>query len=145
MAEEKTKKNYVFLHNPKTGGETIDILLDLQKDHRKAYERKKEINQNYSFVFVRHPVTRLVSWYYHLLKHRYIDQIENNQLNNKSLSYNILKKGGKKNKMGPNFHRILAENKNLNDWIQIMIKNSDKYSKRNDGAGGPLSFQYSYV
>ena len=54
----------------------------------------------YSFVFVRHPVTRIISWYNHLLKHLYL---ETNELNDKSESYKYLKNNYK---IGHDKHRL---------------------------------------
>tara|TARA_B100001996_G_C18636929_1_gene584043 strand:- start:1204 stop:1542 length:339 start_codon:yes stop_codon:yes gene_type:complete len=101
---------YIFIHNPKTGGDTITALLNIEKTHTPIYLRKNEILNKYSFVFVRHPVTRMISWYNHLLKHLYFEDLETNELNDKSESYKCLKNNCK---MGPDKHRILAENNNI--------------------------------
>jgi len=131
--------DYVFIHNPKTGGDTITALLDIKKTHKHIYLRKAEILNKYSFVFVRHPVTRIISWYNHLLKHLYFKDLETNELNDKSDSYKSLKNNCK---MGPDKHRILAENNNINDWIKKMFLDINKYK---DPDWGPLSLQYKYV
>jgi len=130
---------YVFIHNPKTGGDTITALLNIEKTHTYIYLRKDEILNKYSFVFVRHPVTRIISWYNHLLKHLYFKDLETNELNDKSESYKCLKNNYK---MGPDKHRILAENNNINDWIKILLLNIDEYK---DPDWGPLSLQCNYV
>lgn len=114
--------DYVFIHNPKTGGDTITALLNIEKTHKHIYLRKDKILNKYSFVFVRHPVTRMISWYNHLLKHLYFNNLETNELNDRSESYKCLKKNCK---MGPDKHRILAENNDINDWIK---NNVFKYS-----------------
>lgn len=45
--------------------------------------------------------------------------------------------------MGPDKHRILAENNNnINDWIKILLLNIDEYK---DPDWGPLSLQCNYV
>jgi len=112
-----TNKLYVFIHNPKTGGDTITALLNVNKINL----RKDEILNTYSFVFVRHPVTRIISWYNHL----YFEDLETNELNDRSESYKCLKNNYK---MGPDKHRILAENNNINDWIKkMLLSNIDKY------------------
>ena len=129
---------YIFIHNPKTGGETIEILLNILKDHTFVYLRKNEIKDKYSFTFVRHPISRIVSWYNHLRKHLYFKDIETNELNDKSECYRFLKM---KVKLGPEKHRILAENNDINNWIKIMFSNINEYNE----PGGPLSFQYKYV
>ena len=134
-----TNKLYVFIHNPKTGGDTITALLNIEKTHTYINLRKDEILNKYSFVFVRHPVTRMISWYNHLLKHLYFKDLETNELNNKSESYKCLKNNYK---MGPDKHRILAENNNINDWIKKMFLNIDEYK---DPDWGPLSLQCNYV
>jgi hypothetical protein len=126
--------DYVFIHNPKTGGDTITALLNIRKTHTYIYLRKDEILNKYSFVFVRHPVTRIISWYNHLLKHLYFKDLETNELNDKSESYKCLKNNYK---MGPDKHRILAENNNINDWIKkMLLSNIDEYK---DPDWGPLS------
>jgi hypothetical protein len=130
---------YKFIHNPKTGGETIETLLNIPKNHSYVYLRKKEIKDKYSFTFVRHPFSRIVSWYNHLRKHLYFKDLETNELNNNSPCYKILKNNGK---MGPQKHRILAENNDINNWIKIMFSNINEYNKPD---WGPLSFQYKYV
>ena len=124
--------DYVFIHNPKTGGDTITALLNIEKTHTHINLRKDEILNKYSFVFVRHPVTRIISWYNHLLKHLYFKDLETNELNDKSESYKCLKNNYK---MGPDKHRILAENNNINDWIKILLLNIDEYK---DPDWGPL-------
>ena len=131
--------DYVFIHNPKTGGDTITALLNIEKTHTHINLRKDEILNKYSFVFVRHPVTRIISWYNHLLKHLYFKDLETNELNDKSESYKCLKNNYK---MGPDKHRILAENNNINDWIKILLLNIDEYK---DPDWGPLSLQCNYV
>ena len=118
LPDPKPKK-FVFVHNPKTGGETVETLLKYRKNHLHASQMKNKLKNGYSFVFVRHPVTRLTSWYNHLLKHRHIGKIPNNQLNNSSECYRLLKRH---KKMRPDSHRILAEKHNINDWIRIMFK-----------------------
>ena len=130
---------YVFIHNPITGGDTITALLNIEKTHKHIYLRKDKILNKYSFVFVRHPVTRMISWYNHLLKHLYFEDLETNELNDRSESYKCLKGNCK---MGPDKHRILAENNNINDWIKIMLLNIDEYK---DPDWGPLSLQCNYV
>jgi hypothetical protein len=131
--------DYVFIHNPKTGGDTITALLNIEKTHIPICLRKNEILNKYSFVFVRHPVTRMISWYNHLLKHLYFEDLETNELNDKSECYKCLKNNYK---MGPDKHRILAENNNINDWIKILFLNIDEYK---DPDWGPLSLQCNYV
>lgn len=131
--------DYVFIHNPKTGGDTVTALLNIEKTHKHIYLRKDKILNKYSFVFVRHPVTRMISWYNHLLKHLYFNNLETNELNDRSESYKCLKKNCK---MGPDKHRILAENNDINDWIKIMLLNIAEYK---DPDWGPLSLQCNYV
>jgi len=126
---------YVFIHNPKTGGDTITALLNIEKTHKHIYLRKDEILNKYSFVFVRHPVTRMISWYNHLLKHLYFEDLETNELNDRSESYKCLKNNYK---MGPDKHRILAEN----NLIKKMFFDINKYK---DPDWGPLSLQCNYV
>ena len=131
-------KDIIFLHNPKTGGETIGGLLQIRKNHCYAKMRIKEMENKYSFTFVRHPVDRMISWYNHLKKHMYFQELEKNELSVKSECYQILKQGYK---MGPDKHRILAENNNINDWIKIMLSNPKEW---HNPFWGPLSKQYNY-
>jgi hypothetical protein len=81
----------------------------------------------------------MISWYNHLLKHLYFNNLETNELNDRSESYKCLKNNCK---MGPDKHRILAENNNINDWIKIMLLNIAEYK---DPDWGPLSLQCNYV
>ena len=134
----KKEIDWIFIHNPRTGGETIRTLLNKYKNkHIKAYEIKN-IKEKYSFAFVRHPVSRIISWYYHLLKHEYFSEIQNNPLNNKSQSYNVLKS---RKKMTPNAERELAEKHDINGWIKILLKNYKLFNQKY----GPLSLQYTYI
>ena len=130
---------FKFIHNPKTGGETIETLLNIPKNHKYVKSRKKEIEGKYSFTFVRHPFSRIVSWYSHLRKHLYFRELDTNGLNDKSPCYNELKNN---KKMGPDKHRKLAVNNDLNTWIKKMFSNINKYK---EPSWGPLSFQYKYV
>lgn len=135
-----SKLDFIFIHNPKTGGETIETLLKIDKNHE--YARDRLVNKNiYSFVFVRNPITRLISWYNHLRKHLYFNQIisETNSLNDKSQTYNSIKNGIL---IKPQKHRELAEQHNIDDFICIMLTNHLEY---NFPYWGPLSFQYDYV
>lgn len=129
---------YAFIHNPKTGGETIEILLNIKKNHDYPSNRN-DLQNKFSFVFVRNPITRLISWYNHLRKGLYFKDIQTNNLNNRSECYNLLKK---KIKLGPEKHRILAENNNIDEWIRIILTNKEYYS---EPCWGPLSYQYNYV
>jgi hypothetical protein len=66
----------------------------------------------YSFVFVRHPVTRIISWYNHLLKHLYFEDLKTNELNDKSESYKYLKNNYKMYHFL--FFQLLTASLNLN-------------------------------
>jgi len=130
--------NFRFIHNPKTGGDTIGTLLGIRKNH--SYPKNREDLDNiYSFVFVRNPITRLISWYHHLRKHLYFEEINSNDLNDKSACYNTLKR---KIMMEPAKHRELAVKNDINVWIQIMLTAPSEYKSP---AWGPLSLQYDYV
>ena len=97
--------------------------MNIEQIHTYINLRKDEILNKYSFV--RHHVTRIISWYNHLLKHLYFKDLETTELNYK---------------MGPDKHRILAENNNINDWIKkMLLSNIDEYK---DPDWGPLSFKY---
>lgn len=131
--------NFTFIHNPKTGGETIQALLKINKNHSYAHKRKHELENKYSFTFVRHPVTRIISYYNHLLKHIYFNEIETNELNDKTWCYSFLSNHGK---MGPAKHRVLAEQHDINSWIKIMLENVDEYL---EPEYSPLTHQYLYA
>lgn len=131
--------DFIFIHNPKTGGETIETLLKIKKNHNFIYHRKNEIKNKYSFTFVRNPISRIVSWYNHLIKHTYLKNIESNELNDNSECYKALKNN---EKIGPEIHRKLAENNNINDYIKIIFSDINKYNIQNVS---PLTHQYKYV
>tara|TARA_X000000950_G_scaffold288374_1_gene404790 strand:- start:686 stop:1318 length:633 start_codon:yes stop_codon:yes gene_type:complete len=131
--------DWIFIHNPKTGGETIRTLLNIPGENKHARASQiKNIKEKYSFAFVRHPVSRMISWYNHLLKHKYFSEIKTNSLNNKSECYRKLKL---KQKMTPIKERELAERYNINGWIKILLKKSELFNKK----AGPLSLQYTYI
>lgn len=142
QANDLNYNNYKFIHNPKTGGETIETLLNINKNHNFIYKRKEEIKNKYSFVFVRHPVSRIISWYNHLLKPKYWKEILSNELNDKSSCYMLLKKGVNL-KNSPSFQKVALKN-NINDWIKIIMNDIDKYYI-NEPHTSPLSLQYLYV
>jgi Sulfotransferase family len=112
--------------------------LGIKKNHAYARDRPR-VRKMYSFAFVRHPVTRLISWYNHLRKHLYFDPNKTNKLNSKSTNYNSLKSG---KKMGPIPHRKLAVRTDLNNWIKIILTNPSVYALPH---WGPLSLQYNYI
>jgi hypothetical protein len=62
---------YKFIHIPKTGGETIENLLKIPKNHRLASDRRKSEacwEKSFKFSIIRNPYDRMVSWYFHLRK-----------------------------------------------------------------------------
>ena len=114
-------------------------MLKIKKNHNFIYHRKNEIKNKYSFTFVRNPISRIVSWYNHLIKHTYLKDIESNELNDNSECYKALKNN---EKIGPEIHRKLAENNNINDYIKIIFSDINKYNIQNVS---PLTHQYKYV
>lgn len=57
-------RNPVFLHFPKTGGEYVERLFDLMKNHSPAKERKlDDKSKALVFTVARDPLERLVSWF----------------------------------------------------------------------------------
>lgn len=44
--------NYVFIHNPKTGGDTVTALLNIEKTHKYIYLRKDEILNKESLYLI---------------------------------------------------------------------------------------------
>jgi hypothetical protein len=137
--------DFIFIHVPKTGGETIELLLNIQKFHDFAYIRKKaytekEWNSAFKFAFVRNPWDRLVSWYFHLRKHLYFDDIKNttNDLEKQSTCYKLLDDGFL---MKPNHHRELAVQTTFREWVTEILTNPI-YRKPD---WGPNSLNYNML
>ena len=137
-------KHFTFIHNPRTGGETIETLLNIDYQHHK---HRTIFNENidldgFTFVFVRDPIDRLCSWYHHLRKHLYTEKYfqRSNKLNDISECYSRLR-ADKKKWIQPDKHRTLAEANTFNSWVKIMLKDIDLYAD----TAGPLGLQYNYV
>ncbi len=69
--ESKLQKPILFIHIPKTGGQTIQkVVLDERPGHYEWYhyeaESKLLFNNAFKFAVVRHPIDRLVSAYNYL-------------------------------------------------------------------------------
>jgi hypothetical protein len=70
------KNKIIFIHIPKTGGESITKMfwnekLNLKKGKHKTifdYEKEVDIRNYFCFCFVRHPYERIQSYYRYLTK-----------------------------------------------------------------------------
>jgi Sulfotransferase family len=64
---EVARSNIVFLHVPKTGGESLEAALNVTKKHNLASNRMREMTtQSHDYVAVtitRNPFERMLSWY----------------------------------------------------------------------------------
>lgn len=64
-------KDLVFVHIPKTGGEAVEKVLGLKKNHYHARARKQKDacwDKKFKFTVVRNPWDRMLSYYFHLRK-----------------------------------------------------------------------------
>lgn len=130
-------QSFAFVHIPKTGGETLEALLGIPKDHRLA--RDRDDLAGYSACIVRNPYSRLYSYYSHLRKHLYYDVSATNQLNARTQCHNLLARG---EKMGPEEHRLLAERYPFRDWVLRLLERKEHYS---NPVWGPLTTMSDYV
>ncbi len=124
----KKQKKLIFIHITRTGGETIETLLNLSKIHISAKDRLKLIKNSekyFKFAIVRNPWDRLVSWYFHLQKHLYKNELisKSNKLNEESECFNSVKNDVL---MEPKIFRELAEKVDFNSWVKEILTN-DKY------------------
>jgi len=120
-------EDFIFVHIPRTGGETIEILLGVKKNH--YHIRHKGLRSYEStFSFVRNPYTRLYSWYSHLRIPLYINEIELTGLNEQSDTFRLAK--GRVFDLG--IHSELALKHSFNDWVKIMMSDKIKYTEAND-------------
>lgn len=132
-------KNLKFIHITKTGGETIEILTGLTKNHNPA-KLYKFNNDDYIFTFIRNPYTRLYSWYNHLRKYLYVNELKNiDGLGKESQSLKDLLAGVK---LEPQAHGELALRHDFKDWVMIMMKEKEKYK---EPIWGPLGTQYEML
>jgi len=132
-------QDIIFVHIPRTGGETIEILLEIKKNHYQVRHRLPELQgspeNKHVFSFVRNPYTRLYSWYSHLRRPLYINEVETTKLDEKSYSYlkslGISKGFRGQVNFGPpsGIHFRLALKYNFNDWVKIMMSDKNKYTE----------------
>ena len=61
----QNNKEIAFVHIPKTGGETVEKLFGLSKNHHPVYKRFSKGIPDNAFVFsiIRDPYTRIFSWF----------------------------------------------------------------------------------
>mmetsp|Transcript_21218 Transcript_21218/g.36213 ORF Transcript_21218/g.36213 Transcript_21218/m.36213 type:complete len:347 (-) Transcript_21218:400-1440(-) len=59
------KLSIVFIHIPKTGGESLEAALSLTKSHAPAFRRKPRLNAkgSLSITIIRNPFSRMYSWF----------------------------------------------------------------------------------
>lgn len=145
-----TLKPFTFIHIPKTGGETITLLLETRKKHVKA---KYENFDGYVFAFVRNPYSRLYSWYSHLRKPLYKKEISLEGLNGKTIdkpgfSNFYFFKGGFQN-LGPpeGTESRLALSNDFNNWVKQLIEKESFLRNRTQTwlESGPLESCYDFT
>tara|TARA_B100001939_G_scaffold347428_1_gene369014 strand:+ start:779 stop:1435 length:657 start_codon:yes stop_codon:yes gene_type:complete len=123
-------KPFTFVHIPKTGGETVSMLLGTRKNHHKA----KDIGlDGYTFSFVRNPCSRLYSWYGHLRKPLYIDELELTELEKQNFRKPYTAYYAKEQKLvnlGPSgslYGPLALEQDDFNKWAEEIILHTEKY------------------
>ena len=117
---------FAFVHIPKNGGETIDLLLGIPKDHSPAWQQRQRMGADawnrtpYRFAIVRNPWDRMVSWYAHLRKHTYIPELRDStsSFGRQGDSYRQLEKGVP---MLPAAHRELAVVSSFPVWVKRVL------------------------
>jgi hypothetical protein len=67
--------NHFFIQIPRTASASINFILNQEGGHRTAYDMRKKWgkevwNDLFTFAFVRHPIDRFLSGYYHLKWHK---------------------------------------------------------------------------
>jgi hypothetical protein len=69
VATQKLSSGYEFVHVPKTGGETMEKLLKVGKDHSDMNYRLQNGRakaRNFAFAYTRNPFSRIVSLFHYL-------------------------------------------------------------------------------
>lgn len=142
-------EDFKFIHIPRTGGETIEILLKVKKRHDLA--RHRGPLHGFVFSFVRNPYTRLYSWYSHLRRSLYMSPSElESFIESKRLNEILGGRGLAPNtrNFGPpsGIHLTLAMSHDFNDWVKIMMSDKFKYTEADHPAvHGPLLTCYEFL
>lgn len=91
------REDVLFIHNPKTGGSSIDLALYGRKwvtGHGPCQlyinENENKFNNAFKFMFVRNPYDRLVSTYFYLISDKcsHYDENIHNRLINETTNFN---------------------------------------------------------
>ena len=114
------------MHIPKNGGETIDLMLGIPKDHSPACLQRQRLGVDawnhtpFRFAVVRNPWGRMVSWYAHLRKHTYMPELRaaTSPFGKRGDSFVQLEKG---DLMRPVAHRKLAVVSSFPVWVKRVL------------------------
>ena len=111
-------REVVFVHIPKTGGEAVEQLLGINKNHRYASDRKQRDtcwDSKFKFTVVRNPWDRMLSFYFHLRK----------SLDKTNRYY--------RHAMNPRPAWKLANSLSFNDWIAKVLLQEPKAGENGVG------------
>lgn len=107
-------KKLLFVHIPKTGGESISNWLKNYFDAKDVGWKHSDINDinisyyTHSFAVVRHPYDRLTSWYNHLVR-----------------ELNI--KGSKRNRETRQLIKLCEEEDGINSYIEYCLNDTSPH------------------
>jgi hypothetical protein len=97
----------VFVHIPKTAGNSVRAALSNKLEglidigHSTVQRRKLSNDRYFSFCFVRHPLTRLRSAFYHLVDVNYAVGVQSNQFQ--------AKREAMRQRYGDDFHAFIVD------------------------------------